>query len=133
MEQGVVVGLLDFFLADQQTEIDVAERGDEGEDGHMQHQILVKLGIEQPDAEAHHYGNHARPNHGGHQYLLERMAWGEVDDAGTTDNLGEDEDEGDGGQHQRLCSRAGIAQGLGDDNGDEEVERCRQNLRSKGI
>ena len=61
------------------------------------------------------------------------MPWGEVDDACTTDNLGEDEDEGDGGQHQRLRPRAGIAQSLGDDDGDEEIERCRQNLRSKGI
>ena len=99
----------------------------------MNGQVGLQARIEQPDAEAHHQGNQARPNHGGHQYFLEGMAWGEVDDAGTTNNFGEDEDEGDGGQYQRLCPRASIPQSLGNNNGDEEVERRRQNLRSKGI
>ena len=61
------------------------------------------------------------------------MTWGEVDDARSADNVGEDEDERDGGQQQGLRSLAAIAQGLGDDDGDEEIERRRQNLRSKGI
>ena len=61
------------------------------------------------------------------------MTWGEVDDAGTADDVGEDEDERDGGQQQGLRSLAAVAQGLGDDDGDEEVERRRQNLRSKSI
>ena len=61
------------------------------------------------------------------------MAWGEVDDAGAANDVGEDEDERDGGQQQGLRSLAAVAQGLGDDDGDEEVERRRQNLRSKGI
>ena len=61
------------------------------------------------------------------------MPWGKIDDACTTDNLGEDEDEGDGSQHQRLRSRASITQRLGDDDGDDKVECRRQNLRSKGI
>ena len=61
------------------------------------------------------------------------MAWGEVDDAGATDDVGEDEDERDGGQQQGLCSLAAVAQCLGDDDGDKEVERRRQNLRSKSI
>ena len=124
---------MDFFLADQQPEVDVAERGDERQDGHMNGQVGLQAGVEHPDAEAHHQGNKARPNHGGYQYLLEGMARGEIDDAGTADNLGEDKDEGDGGQYQRLRPRARIAQRLGDDNGDDEVERCRQDFRSKGI
>ena len=61
------------------------------------------------------------------------MSWGKINDAGTADNLGKDEDESDGGPYQRLCPRASIAQRLGDDNGNEEVECRRQNLRSKGI
>ena len=61
------------------------------------------------------------------------MPRGEVDDADTADDVGEDEDERDGSQQQGLCSFATIAQGLGDDNDDEEVECCCQNLRSKGI
>ena len=61
------------------------------------------------------------------------MTRGEIDDAGTADDVGEDEDERDGGQQKGLRPFAGIAQGLGDDDGDKEVERRRQNLRSKGI
>ena len=61
------------------------------------------------------------------------MPRGEVDDAGTADDVGEDEDERDGSQQQGLCSFATIAQGLGDDNGNEEIERGSQNLRSEGI
>ena len=61
------------------------------------------------------------------------MAWGEVDDARTADDVGEDEDEGNGGQKQGLRTFARVAQGLGDDNGDDEVERGGQHLRSKGI
>ena len=61
------------------------------------------------------------------------MAWGEVDDARSANNVREDENEGDGGQEQGLCAFARVAQGLGDDNGDDEVERGGQHLRSKGI
>jgi hypothetical protein len=61
------------------------------------------------------------------------MAWGKVDDACTADNVGEDEDEGDGGQEQRLRTFARIAQSLGDDNGNGEVEGSRQYLGAKGI
>ena len=61
------------------------------------------------------------------------MARGEIDDAGTADDVGEDKDERDGSYQQGLRSLAAVAQSLGDDNGDEEAERCRQNLRSKGI
>ena len=61
------------------------------------------------------------------------MARGEVDDAGSANDVGEDEDERDGCQQQGLCTFPCIAQSLGDDNGDEEVERGGQHLRSKGI
>ena len=61
------------------------------------------------------------------------MPWGEIDDARAADNVREDKDEGNGGQKQSLRTFASIAQGLGDDNGDEEVERSGQHLRSKGI
>ena len=61
------------------------------------------------------------------------MTRGEIDDAGTADDVGEDEDERDGGQQQGLCPLARIAQSLGDDDGNEEIQRRRQNLRSKGI
>ena len=61
------------------------------------------------------------------------MARGEVDDAGAADDVGEDEDERDSGQQQGLRSLAAVAQGLGDDDGDKEIKRRRQNLRSKGI
>ena len=61
------------------------------------------------------------------------MAWGKVDDACTADNVGEDKDEGDGGQKKCLRTFARIAQGLGDDNGNGEVEGSRQYLSTKGI
>ena len=61
------------------------------------------------------------------------MPWGKVDDARTADDVREDEDERDGGQEQGLRTFARVAQGLGDDNGDDEVERGGQHLRSKGI
>ena len=61
------------------------------------------------------------------------MAWGEVYDAGTANDVGEDEDEWDGGHQQGLRTLTRVAQSLGDDNGDEEVERGGQHLRSKGI
>ena len=61
------------------------------------------------------------------------MTWGEIDDAGTAYNFGEDKDEGDGGQYQRLRPRTRIPQSLGNNNGDKEVERRRQNFCSKGI
>ena len=99
----------------------------------MEDKVGGQLGIEQPDAEAHHHGDEGGPYRRSHKDLLERMAWGKVDDAGAADDVGEDEDERDGGQQQGLRSLAAVAQGLGDDDGDEEVERCRQNLRSKGI
>ncbi len=61
------------------------------------------------------------------------MTRGEVDDARTADDVGEDEDKGDGGQKQCLGTFACVAQGLGDDNGNGEVEGRRQYLGSKGI
>ena len=61
------------------------------------------------------------------------MAWREVDDAGTAHNLGEDEDKGNGGHHQRLRPRARVTQRLRDDDGDEEVERGGHDLRPEGI
>ena len=61
------------------------------------------------------------------------MSWGEIDDARATDDVREDEDEGDGGQEQCLRTFARVAQGLGDDNSNDEVERGGQHLRSKGI
>lgn len=61
------------------------------------------------------------------------MSWGKVNDAGTADDVGEDEDERNRSQQQGLCPLASVAQGLGNDDGDEEIQRRRQNLRSKGI
>ena len=98
MKQRVVVGFLDFLLADQESEVDVAERGDERQDGHMCHQVGRQLRIEQPDGETHNHSNEGGPYRGGYQNLLERMARGEVDDARTADDVGKDEDKGDGGQ-----------------------------------
>ena len=50
------------------------------------------------------------------------MARGEVDDACTADNVGEDKDEGNRGQEKRLRTFARIAHRLGDDNGDGEID-----------
>ncbi len=61
------------------------------------------------------------------------MARGEVDDACAANNVGEDKDEGNGGQEQSLCTFARIAQSLGDDNGNGEVKDCRQYFGAKGI
>ena len=99
----------------------------------MHNQIMGQIWIEQPDGESHHHGDERRPYRRSHKDLLERMARGKVDDASTADDIGEDEDERDSGQQQGLRPLAAIAQGLGDDNGDEEVERSGQNLRSKSI
>lgn len=66
----------------------------------MNDQIGLQLGIEQLDTESHDQGNQSRPNHRCDQYLLERMAWGEIDNAGTAYDFGEDEYERDGGQYQ---------------------------------
>ena len=133
LEQCVVVGFLDFLLADQEAEVDVAERGDERKNGHVGNQVGGQLRIEQPDGETHDHRDECRPYRGGHEYLLERMARGEVDDARATDDVGEDKDEGNGGQEKRLRTFARIAHRLGDDNGDGEVEDCRQYLGAKGI
>ena len=99
----------------------------------MNDQIRLQLRIENPDAEAHNHGNQSGPNHRRDQYLLERMARRKVDDTGAADNLGEDENKGNRGQHQRLRPRPRVAQRLRDDNGDDEVERGGQHLRSEGI
>ena len=99
----------------------------------MRHQVGSQLRIEQPDGEAHNQRDEGGPYRGGYQDLLERMTRGEVDDACATDDIGEDKDEGDGGQEKCLCTFTCIAQGLGDDNGNGEVEGCRQYLGSKGI
>ena len=64
----------------------------------MGNQVGCQLRIEQPDGEAHDHRDEGRPYRGGHEYLLERMAWGEVDDACTADDVREDEDKGDRGQ-----------------------------------
>ena len=61
------------------------------------------------------------------------MARGEVYDARAADDVGENQDERDSGQQQGLRALPSVAQGLGDDNGDDEVERGGQHLRSKGI
>ena len=61
------------------------------------------------------------------------MTWSQIDDAGAADDFWEDKDEGTGGHHQRLRPRASITQRLGDDDGNEEIQRRRQNLRSKSI
>ena len=99
----------------------------------MRNQIGSQFWIEQPDGEAHNHSDEGCPYRRSYENLFERMTWGEVDDAGAADDVGEDEDEGYGGQEQCLRTFARIAQSLGDDDGDEEVERRRQNLRSKGI
>ena len=99
----------------------------------MCNQVRGQLGIEQPDSEAHDHRNEGSPYCRSHQYFLERMTWGKVDDARATDDVGEDKDEGDGGQEQGLRTFARIAQRLGDDNGNGEVEDCRQYLGAKGI
>ena len=99
----------------------------------MNDQTGLQLGVEQPDTEFHDQCNQSRPNHRGDQYLFERMARGEIDNAGAAHDFGKDEDECDGGQYQRLCPRTRVAQGLGNDNGNGEVEGCRQYLGSKGI
>ena len=91
----------------------------------MSDQVGRQLRIKQPDGETHDHRNEGRPYRGGNQNLLERMARGEVDDACATDDVGEDEDKGDGGQEQRLRTFACIAQGLGNDNGNSEVKGCR--------
>ena len=99
----------------------------------MGNQVGRQLRIEQPDGKTHNHSDERRPYRGGYQNLLERMTWGEVDDACAADDIREDENERDGGQEQCLCTFARIAQGLGDDNGNSEVEGCRQYLGSKGI
>lgn len=99
----------------------------------MSDQVGRQLRIKQPDGETHDHRDEGCPYRGGYQNLLERMAWGEVDNACTADDVREDENEGDRGQKKRLRTFARIAQSLGDDNGNGEVEGCRQYLGAKGI
>ena len=61
LEEGVVVGFLDFLPADQEAEIDVAERGNKRQNSHMIDQFGLEFRVEQPDAETHDDGYEAGP------------------------------------------------------------------------
>ena len=99
----------------------------------MCHQVGLELGIEQVDTESHNHGDEARPNHRCHQNLLERMVRGEEDNALAADDVGEDEDERDGRHKQGLRALAHVAEDLGEQHGNQEVDDRRRDFGAEGI
>ena len=61
------------------------------------------------------------------------MVWGKEHDAFAADDLGEDQDEGDGGEQQGLGSFAIIAQHTGDDDRYQEVDDGSHDFRAEGV
>ena len=61
------------------------------------------------------------------------MAGGQIHQTSATDNFGEDEDEADVRQHQRLHAFPAVAQHLRNDDGDRQIEDGHQDFRAKSV